>query len=101
MDQPPEGKLIPVTPKWPLEDGLPLFYANQYAIFETENEVVLIFGSFMPTGFVLRSREEIENYLESAEVKPLVKVVMSHGGWNALAGLIKQKLEQKGESPHD
>jgi hypothetical protein len=101
MDQPPEGNPIPVTPKWPLEDDLPLVYANQFAIYETDHEVVLIFGNFMPTGFVFRSQKEIEDYLKTAEVKPLAKVVMSHGGWNALLGLLKTKMDQKGETPHD
>lgn len=100
MDQPTEGKLLAVNLKWPLEDDLPLFYANQFALYETDQEVVLIFGSFIPTGFAFRPKEEIEDYLKTAEVKPLAKVVMSHGGWNALLGLIKKNMDRKGETPH-
>jgi hypothetical protein len=101
MDQPTEEKLLVENPKWPLEDDLPLFYANQFAIYETDQEVVLIFGSFIPTGFAFRSKEEIKDYLKTAEVKPLTKVVMSRSGWNALYGLIKKRMELKGETPHD
>ena len=100
MDQPTEEKFLAVNPKWPLEDDLPLVYANQFAIYETEHEVVLIVGYFMPIGFPNRSRAEIEEYLSGAEIKPLAKIVMSHGGFKALSGLLKGKMDEKGEVPN-
>ena len=100
MDQPTEDKFIAINPKWPLEDNLPLVYANQFAIYETEHEVVLIAGNFLPIGILNRSKPEIEEYLSRAEIKPLAKIVMSHGGFKALLGLLKGKIDEIGEASH-
>ncbi len=101
MEKPAEDNFLQINPKWPLENDAPLIYANQFALFETEHEVILVFGNFMPIiSYPNRSREEIEEYLSRAEIKPLAKIVLSHGGFKALLGMLKGKMDEKGEAPH-
>jgi len=79
--------------KWPLEDGLTPLYVNQFSIIRTQHEVVLVFGEFIPTGLSGRTEEEIRNYLETAEVKPISKIVMSPAGAKALLGIMMDNLK--------
>jgi hypothetical protein len=100
MEQPSEGEFQQVLPKWPFENEFPLAYANQFSIYETEHEIILMFGCFFPSGFAHRSKEEIQEYLSKVEVKPLTKIVMSKAGFKALYGLLKGKMNEIGEESH-
>ncbi len=87
-----EGVALP-QPKWPIEDGLPSIFANYFSITSTPQEVVLVFGDFIPTGFSGRSEEEIKSYVKNATVRPVSKVVMTHAGAKALFAIMKENLE--------
>lgn len=79
---------VTAQPKWPVTDQLPFLYANHFSITETEHEVVITFGNFVPTGVLTRSPEEINKYLSSATINPLAKVVMSKAGFEAFLNLL-------------
>jgi hypothetical protein len=102
-----KGRQVIGNVKWPFEDDLPYLYANHFAVFETPNDVVFVFGNFMPTGLVDRSDDEVKNYLSKAEIQPLAKIVVSREGLKAFLGLLKPKLdelfaqEKEGEKPND
>jgi hypothetical protein len=82
-----------LQPKWPFEDGLEPLYANQFSIARTPHEVVLVFGEFIPTGFSRRSSEEINDFLETALVRPLSKIIMSPAGAKALMTIMTDSLK--------
>jgi hypothetical protein len=82
-----------INPLWPLENDVPHVYVNQFSYSTIGNEVILGFGSFLPTGFHNRNREEIENYLKGVQVNPLVKVVMSKEGFQAFYQMLKRRAE--------
>jgi hypothetical protein len=88
-----EGVALP-QPKWPIEDGLTSIYANYFSITSTPQEVVLVFGNFIPTGFSRRSEEEIKSYIENATVRPVSKIIMSHAGARALFAIMEDNLKQ-------
>jgi len=92
-DNPHDEQVVQQQLKWPLEDGLAPLYANQFSIMRTPHEVVLVFGEFIPTGFYGRTEEDIRNYLETAEVKPISKIVMSPAGAKALLGIMLDNLK--------
>lgn len=94
-DQPSEGDKIPVSLKWPLEDDLPTVYANQFAISAPGPEYVIVFGEFLPTGFANRPKQEIEEFLRQASVKPVAKIVVSPEGLEAFYGLLKGYMEKQ------
>ena len=81
-------------PKWPLEDGLQPLYANQFSITRTPHEIVLVFGEFIPTGvFSRRSEEEVKDYLDTALIRPISKIVMSYAGAKALNAILTDNLK--------
>lgn len=106
-DEPVEKGRKPISNvdvKWPLDDDLPFLYANHFALYETENEVIIVFGNFLPTGFPKRGREEIDQFIQNAEIKPIAKIVVSQGGFKAFMGLLKSRMEElfsEGEEPND
>ena len=89
-----QGIAIHQQPKWPFEDGLTPLYANQFSILKTPYEFVLVFGEFNPTGFSGRSKEELQEYLDKAEVKPVCKVIMSQAGAKALLAIMVDSLRE-------
>lgn len=80
--------------KWPLEDDLPAIYANQFAVSVLGSETVITFGEFLPAGLHNRSRQEIEDYLRDATVRPVAKIVISPAGLEAFYGLLKGFVEK-------
>jgi hypothetical protein len=79
--------------KWPLDDDLPLLYANNFLVFETEQEIILAFGNFLPTGLANRTENEITKYLDTATVNPVAKIVMAKGAFKAFFEMLKAKNE--------
>ena len=94
-DQPAEDQKLEVNLRWPLEDDLQAVYANQFAISSVGPEYVIVFGEFLPTGFAHRSKQEIEEYLKHANIKPVAKIVVSPEGLKAFFGLLKGYTEKK------
>ena len=94
-DQSAEEGNLAVNLKWPLEDNLQTVYANQFAIAATGPEHILVFGEFLPSGFANRSKQEIEEYLRHATIKPVAKVVVSPEGLGAFYRLLKSYMERK------
>lgn len=94
-DQPAEDQKLEVNLKWPLEDGLQTVYANQFAISSIGPEYVIVFGEFLPAGFANRSKQEVEEYLKQANIKPVAKVVVSPEGLKAFFGLLKGYMDKK------
>ncbi len=95
-DQQSDASRLEVNLQWPLEDGLQAVYANQFAVFGNGPEYVIMFGEFLPSGlFANRPKQEIEEYLKNAKVKPLAKVVLSPAGLETFYGLLKNYMEQK------
>jgi hypothetical protein len=80
--------------RWPLENDLPHLYVNHFAYIDTGQEVIIVAGSLLPTGFWNRSDEEVGEFLDNATVKPLAKLVMTRGGATALLRLLKSQLEE-------
>jgi len=89
-----ESEGVVLQPKWPLEDELLPLYATQFSITRTPHEVVLVFGDFIPTGLTRRSEEQIQDYLKTANIKPLSKIVMSYAGARALFTIMKENLKE-------
>ncbi len=94
-DQPIEEDKLLVHLKWPLEDGLQTVYANQFAISGPGPEYILMFGEFLPAGFANRSKQEIEEYLRDATIKPVAKVVISPEGLEAFYSLLNGYMEKQ------
>lgn len=88
---PVEGRIPGGEIRWPLEDHLEYLYANHFAVLDTGNEIVLVFGNFLPTGLHRRSPEEIQNYLKTAEVNPVAKIVLSKQGFSAFFELLRSR----------
>ncbi|MBI3360887.1 MAG: hypothetical protein HY023_07235 [Chloroflexi bacterium] len=93
-DQPIEEK-FEVKLKWPLEDSLQAVYANQFALSDFGPEIVIALGEFLPTGLPNRTKEEIEEYLANATIKPVVKIILSPTGLEAFFGLLKGYMDKK------
>ena len=94
------GFELDVSLRWPIETNVPSYYANQFAIMKSSNEVIVTIGRYFPN-FIRRSEEEIEAYLKDAEVEPLAQLVMSPAGFEALATLMSQYLKQNEENQND
>lgn len=90
-----ETKAQGVRLKWPLDDNLPVYYANHFALLRTDDEAVLVFGTFLPAGLHTRSEEEVQEYLENATVKPLAKIAMTPAGLEALYMMLKRNLQEE------
>jgi hypothetical protein len=89
-----EDEKLELKLKWPLEDGVQAVYANQFAISQTGPEIVIAFGEFLPVTFVNRSKPEVEEFLKSATVKPVAKVILSPAGLEAFYNLLKTYFEK-------
>lgn len=88
-DQPTEADKLEVNLRWPLDDNLQAAYANQFAISSVGPEYVIVFGEFLPTGFANRPKQEVEEYLKHASIKPVAKIVVSPEGLKAFFNLLK------------
>ncbi|MDR3576883.1 MAG: hypothetical protein P4L50_23705 [Anaerolineaceae bacterium] len=84
--------------KWPMEDDLPLLYANQFALYETQFEIVLVFGDFFPIGFPNRPQEEFEQFLKNTTVKPIAKIAMSKGAFKLFSDLLIQRIQDQAKT---
>lgn len=92
-NQSKEPEKIELKLIWPLDDNLQAVYANQFAISNYGPEVVITFAEFLPSSFANRSKQEIEEYLKNAHVKPVAKVIISREGLDAFFGLLKNYVE--------
>ena len=87
--------------KWPLKDNLPFLYANHFAIFGTDNEMVIAFGNFLPTGLPNRDSDELFEFISSAEVTPVAKIVMSKAGYEALLNIMMENVSDSSTSSEE
>ena len=78
---------------WPLEDNLTPIYSNAFAAFAGPDNVIILFGDFLPTGIHFHSKEEIEEYVKTATIKPQVKIVMSIKAFNEFYKVIKDRVD--------
>lgn len=95
-----DEKTFDVSLRWPIETNVPTYYANQFAIMKSSNEVILTIGRYFPN-FIRRSEEEIEAFLKDAQVEPLAQLIMSPSGFEALASLMSAYLNQGNENDND
>ena len=94
-DEPFGEEKIEVALRWPWEDSLQAVYANQFAVFGAGPEYVIMFGEFLPTGLPNRTKQEIEEHLRNATIKPVAKVIVSAAGLEAFFGLLKGLTDKK------
>ena len=91
--------------KWPIEDGLPPLYSNVFASFLSPKEVVILFGSFIPTGITFHSEEEQAEYFKSPTIQPLAKIVLSIDAFKKFYDMLTPRMnrisaqEKKNDNP--
>jgi len=78
---------------WPLVDELPPLYSNVFASFVGANEVILLLGSFIPTGVQFHNEEEQEEYYKNPTVQPLAKIVMSRPSFEKFYEMLQQRMD--------
>jgi hypothetical protein len=77
---------------WPIEDNLTPIYSNAFAAFVGPEDVVILFGDFLPTGIHFRNTKEVEDYVKTATIKPQVKIVMSISSFKIFYKVINDRM---------
>jgi len=86
---------------WPHEDKLPPLYSNVFASFVGDNEVILLLGSFIPTGVQFQNENEREEYYKNPTVQPLAKIVMSRPSFEKFFEMLQQRMINIQENTED
>jgi hypothetical protein len=90
-----------ISPIWPMESNVPAVFANQFAYSILGDDVVISFGSYLPTGLQRRAEEEISEFLDKSEISQVAKIVMSRDGLKKLLALLEGAVEVEEESEDD
>ena len=78
---------------WPLENDLPVVYANQFALYNLGDEAVLVVGHVLPTGLSGHDEPEIHAFLDHLEVSVGAKILMTQAGLHALRELLERNIQ--------